>query len=74
VLAIQELLYTVESIFARTFETIPLLLVATIWYMLCVAVLRVVQHLLEKHYAAAAHRGERIGKRRQAPETAEVGS
>jgi polar amino acid transport system permease protein len=54
VLAIQELLYTTESIYARTFQTIPLLLVATIWYMVCVAVLRVLQHVLERHYARAA--------------------
>lgn len=68
VLAIPELLYTVESIFARTFETIPLLLVATAWYMLCVAVLRGVQSLLERHYAAASHRGERLGRRRAIPD------
>lgn len=73
VLAIPELLYTVESIFARTLETIPLLLVATFWYMLCVAVLRLVQYLLERHYAAAAHRGERTTRRRAAtPGVAEV--
>jgi polar amino acid transport system permease protein len=72
VLAIPELLYTVESIFARTFETIPLLLVATFWYMLCVAVLRLVQFLLERHYAAAAHRGERRVRRRAVPGTAGV--
>jgi polar amino acid transport system permease protein len=64
VLAIQELLYTTESIYARTFQTIPLLLVATVWYMVCVAVLRVLQHLLERHYAQAAS-GRR--RRRAAP-------
>jgi polar amino acid transport system permease protein len=54
VLAIQELLYTTESIYARTFQTIPLLLVATVWYMVCVAVLRVVQQGLERHYSRSA--------------------
>jgi polar amino acid transport system permease protein len=58
VLAISELLYTVESIFARTLQTIPLLLVATAWYMAMVGLLRLVQFALERHYAAAAHRGE----------------
>jgi polar amino acid transport system permease protein len=57
VLAIQELLYTTESIYSRTFQTIPLLLVATVWYMVCVAVLRVIQQRLEIHYAKA--RGNR---------------
>jgi polar amino acid transport system permease protein len=59
-LAIQELLYTAESIYARTFQTIPLLLVATVWYMVCVAVLRVMQHGMERHYARAAS-GRRRG-------------
>jgi polar amino acid transport system permease protein len=63
VLAIQELLYTVESIYARTFQTIPLLLVATVWYMVCVAFLRVMQHRFERHYAKAATGG----RRRSAP-------
>lgn len=54
VLAIQELLYTTESIYARTFQTVPLLLVASVWYMACVAVLRVTQTLLERHYARTA--------------------
>jgi polar amino acid transport system permease protein len=54
VLAIQELLYTTETIYSRTFQTIPLLLVATVWYMVCVAFLRVVQYRLERHYARSA--------------------
>jgi polar amino acid transport system permease protein len=54
VLAIQELLYTTETIYSRTFQTIPLLLVATVWYMVCVAVLRIIQHRLERHYARSA--------------------
>jgi polar amino acid transport system permease protein len=50
VLAVPELLYSVQSIYSRTFETIPLLLVATAWYMLMVGVLRVLQHWLERRY------------------------
>jgi polar amino acid transport system permease protein len=69
VLAIQELLYTTESIYARTFQTIPLLLVATVWYMVCVAVLRVMQHVLERHYARAAS-----GRRRWRAAPASSGS
>jgi polar amino acid transport system permease protein len=59
ILGISELLYTVESIYGRTYQTIPLLVVAAIWYMVCVAVLRVVQHFLERHYSAVAQRGAR---------------
>jgi polar amino acid transport system permease protein len=50
VLAVPELLYSVQSIYSRTFETIPLLLVASAWYMLMVGVLRLLQHWLERHY------------------------
>jgi polar amino acid transport system permease protein len=54
VLAIPELLYSVQSVYARTLQTVPLLLVATVWYMVCVAFLRWVQQRLERHYATDA--------------------
>jgi polar amino acid transport system permease protein len=50
VLAVPELLYSVQSIYSRTFETIPLLLVASAWYMLMVGLLRILQHWLERRY------------------------
>jgi polar amino acid transport system permease protein len=50
VLAVPELLYSVQSIYSRTFETIPLLLVASAWYMLMVGLLRLLQHWLERRY------------------------
>ncbi len=50
VLAVPELLYSVQSIYSRTFETIPLLLVASAWYMLMVGFLRLLQHWLERRY------------------------
>jgi polar amino acid transport system permease protein len=34
VLAIPELLYSAQQIYARTYETIPLLIVASLWYLL----------------------------------------
>jgi polar amino acid transport system permease protein len=49
-LAVPELLYTVQSIYSRTLQTIPLLMVATIWYLVIVSVLTVVQHFVERHY------------------------
>ena len=46
-----ELLYTVQIIYARTYQTIPLLIVASIWYLVMTSVLYVVQYYIETHYA-----------------------
>jgi polar amino acid transport system permease protein len=54
VVAIPELLYRVENVYSRTFQTIPLLLVATAWYMVMVAGLRYLQHRLERRYGRQA--------------------
>lgn len=59
VVAIPELLYRVEGVYSRTFQTIPLLLVATVWYMLMVAVLRQLQWYLERRFPE--HRLQREG-------------
>jgi len=48
VIAMPDLLYSVEIIYSRTFETIPLLIVASIWYLIVVSVLTVGQRLLER--------------------------
>jgi polar amino acid transport system permease protein len=50
VLAIAELLYSVELIYARNFETIPLLVVASLWYLFMTSVLSVGQFYLERHF------------------------
>jgi polar amino acid transport system permease protein len=51
VLAIPELLYSAQIIYSRTFQTIPLLLVASIWYLLATSILTVVQTRIERHFA-----------------------
>lgn len=48
VIAISDLLYSAQIIYSRTYETIPLLLVATFWYLIAVSALTVVQRLIEK--------------------------
>ena len=50
VLALSDLFYTTQVIYARTFAIIPMLIVACIWYLLIVAVLGVAQHYLERHF------------------------
>jgi polar amino acid transport system permease protein len=52
VIALAELLYTAQLIYARTYETIPLLVVASLWYLLVVSVLSAGQHVLERRYRA----------------------
>lgn len=50
VLALADLLYTAQTIYARTFETMPLLLVASLWYLGITSVLTFGQFFLERHF------------------------
>ena len=49
VIALPELLYSVQNIYARTFEVIPLLIVASLWHLLMCSLLSLVQYFLEKN-------------------------
>jgi polar amino acid transport system permease protein len=51
-----ELLYTSQQIYNQTFQTIPLLIVASIWYLIVTSVLSVVQYYIERHYARGGRR------------------
>ncbi|WP_030683545.1 amino acid ABC transporter permease [Streptomyces sp. NRRL B-1347] len=51
VIAVQDLLYSVQLVYHRTYQVIPLLLVATLWYVAVTSVLSVGQHYVERHYA-----------------------
>jgi polar amino acid transport system permease protein len=53
VIALAELLYSAQLIYSRTYQTIPLLIVATLWYLAVVSVLSVGQHFLERRYRHA---------------------
>lgn len=50
VIAVDDLLYSAQTIYARTFETIPLLLVVAFWYLAAVSVMSVGQYFLERHF------------------------
>lgn len=56
VIALPELLYSAQLIYSRTFETIPLLMVACIWYLIVTSILTVGQYYLERHYAKGSSR------------------
>lgn len=47
VLALPDLLYSAQMIYSRTYQTIPLLIVATIWYLVLSTVLTFIEHYIE---------------------------
>ncbi|MFI8998110.1 amino acid ABC transporter permease [Streptomyces sp. NPDC053542] len=56
VIAVQDLLYSVQLVYHRTYQVIPLLLVATLWYVLITSLLSIGQYYVERHYARGAER------------------
>lgn len=56
VIAFPELLYSAQLIYAKTFQTIPLLIVASIWYIIVSTVLTFGQYYVERHYARGTAR------------------
>ncbi|MGV1754129.1 amino acid ABC transporter permease [Agrobacterium sp. CG674] len=63
VIAMADLLYSVQSIYNRTFEIVPMLMVAVIWYLLITSVLNIGQGYIERYYG----RGDRRTATAQAP-------
>lgn len=51
VIAVQDLLFSVQLVYHRTYQVIPLLMVATVWYTVVTSVLSVGQYYVERHYA-----------------------
>lgn len=49
-IALADLLYSAQLIYSRNFETIPLLIVATLWYLVIVSILSIGQYYIEKRY------------------------
>jgi polar amino acid transport system permease protein len=56
VLAIGELFYQVQVVYGRNGRVVPLLMVATVWYVVLTAVLSVFQFYVERHFARGALR------------------
>jgi polar amino acid transport system permease protein len=50
VIAVSDLLFSVQIIYGRTYQTIPLLVVACIWYLAMTSVLSVGQFYLERYF------------------------
>ncbi len=56
VIVVTELLYAAQLIYSVNFKTIQLLIVASIWYIVCTSVLYVGQYYLERYYGRGATR------------------
>jgi polar amino acid transport system permease protein len=49
VISLADLLYSAQIIYSRTFQTIPLLLVAVLWYLIITSILSIAQYYLEAY-------------------------
>ncbi|WP_423371991.1 amino acid ABC transporter permease/ATP-binding protein [Burkholderia sp. LMG 32019] len=56
ILAMPDLFYTVQIIYHRNLEVIPMLMVATVWYLVILTALSAIQVHIERHYARGATR------------------
>ena len=56
VITVTELLYAVQLIYSVNFKTIPLLIVASIWYLIVTSLLTVGQYYIERHFARGSAR------------------
>ncbi|MFE6053287.1 amino acid ABC transporter permease [Kitasatospora sp. NPDC056446] len=56
VLAVSDLLYSVQLVYLQSYRVIPMLMVATIWYLVVTTVLSVGQYYVERHFAKGATR------------------
>ena len=63
VLGVAELLQSAQLIYARTYETIPLLIVASLWYLVMTLLLSYPQSKLEQKYSRATSRLPRKAKK-----------
>jgi polar amino acid transport system permease protein len=56
VIGLSDLLYSVQIIYSRNFQQIPLLIVASLWYLIVTSVLSVGQYYVERYYARGSSR------------------
>lgn len=56
VIAMNDLLHSVQLIYNRSFEIVPLLLVAVFWYLVLITVLYAIQSRIERHFGRGHNR------------------
>lgn len=50
IIALSDLLHSAQTIYNRTLEVVPLLMVATLWYLIIVSIMSVLQLALERYF------------------------
>lgn len=58
VISLADLLYSAQIISSRTFQVIPLLIVASLWYLIVTTVLTVIQSRIERRYSRGSRRAD----------------
>jgi polar amino acid transport system permease protein len=56
VIPVTELLYASQLIYAQNYQTVPLLITASIWYLIVTSVLSFGQYYVERYFARGASR------------------
>jgi polar amino acid transport system permease protein len=56
VIAVSDLLYSVQQIYLQNFLIMPLLMVATLWYIILTSLLSIGQYFVERYYARGKRR------------------
>jgi polar amino acid transport system permease protein len=62
VIAMGDLLHSVQVIYNRTYEVVPMLIVAVIWYLVAVTLLTLVQRRVEEHFGRGMSRTAKVRK------------
>ncbi len=60
VIALQELLYSAQIVYTRDFNPIPLLIVASLWYLIVTTVMTWIQTRIEAHYSRTGRNSGRF--------------
>jgi len=58
VIALNELLHSVQNVYSRTYQTMPLLIVASIWYLVMTSILTSGQFYVERYFGRGATRNQ----------------
>jgi polar amino acid transport system permease protein len=74
VLGVADLLQSAQTIYARTYETIPLLIVASLWYLIMTMTLSVPQAMIERRFSRPTRtsRSARANSEGDRAETVEI--
>jgi polar amino acid transport system permease protein len=57
-IAVTELLYAVQLIYAQNYKTIPLLIVASLWYLIVTTLLSIGQYYIERRFGRGSSRAQ----------------